>query len=91
MIYQYDDHNAVAEETEGSGVGFVFVRPVRLVEGGEGEEEGGKGEREVKVWENDGKGLGIMAGITRGSVARFLVRVAEGEEWDGKAPVIANV
>ncbi|KAJ4983513.1 hypothetical protein SVAN01_10975 [Stagonosporopsis vannaccii] len=80
MIYQYDDHNLVAQETEASGVNYVFVRPSRLVEG-EAEQ--------IKEYP-DGKGVGIMAAISRGSVARFLVGAAETDDWDRSAPVITN-
>lgn len=80
MIYQYDDHNLVAEETERSGVNYVFVRPVRLVEGEA---------RPVKEFQ-DGKGVGVLASVSRGSVARFLVQAAERSDWDGSAPVIAS-
>ena len=33
MIYQYDDHNLVTKETKASGENYVFVRPLRLMEG----------------------------------------------------------
>jgi nucleoside-diphosphate-sugar epimerase len=81
MIYQYDDHNLVTKETKASGRNFVFVRPSRLEEGEA---------KEIKEWANDGKGVPIMGSITRGSVARFLVQVAENKTWDGTAPVITN-
>jgi hypothetical protein len=81
MIYQYDDHNLVAEETKASGERYVFVRPSRLVEGEA---------KEIKEWKEDGKGVPMMAAITRGSVARFLVGLAERNEWDWAAPVITN-
>ena len=80
MIYQYDDHNLVAKETEDSGVNYVFVRPARLVEGQA---------KPVKEYA-DGRGVGLMAAISRGSVARFLVDAAEKEDWDRSAPVITN-
>jgi hypothetical protein len=81
MSYQYDDHNAVDKEVRTSDVGFVLVRPVRLVEGEA---------REVKVWPNAGKGVPLMASITRQSVANWLVKAAESSEWDNSSPVIAN-
>jgi nucleoside-diphosphate-sugar epimerase len=81
MIYQYDDHNLVTEETKASGEKFVFVRPSRLEQGEA---------KEIKEWANDGKGVPMMRSITRGSVARFLVQAAENKTWDGKAPVITN-
>lgn len=81
MIYQYDDHNLVAKETKASGEKYVFVRPSRLVEGEA---------KELREWKKDGKGVPMMAAITRGSVARFLVQVVESDAWDGTAPVITN-
>jgi hypothetical protein len=81
MIYVYDDHNLVAEETKASGERYAFVRPSRLVEGEA---------KDVKEWKEDGKGVPMMAAITRRSVARFLVDVAERGDWDGRAPVITN-
>ncbi|KAF2821651.1 TrkA-N domain dehydrogenase [Ophiobolus disseminans] len=81
MIYQYVDHDAVAKETRASGQTYVFVRPSRLVEGTS---------EKVREWDNDGKGVPMMAGITRESVAKFLVECAERRQWDNSAPVIAN-
>jgi nucleoside-diphosphate-sugar epimerase len=81
MIFQYDDHNLVAQETKASGETYVFVRPSRLEEGEA---------REVREWKEDGKGVPMMAAIRRGSVARFLVQAAERETWDGTAPVITD-
>lgn len=81
MIYQYEDHNAVAKETKSSGETCIFVRPARLVEGGA---------KEVKEWKSDGKDVPMMAGITRSSVARFLVECVETRRWDNTMPVISN-
>ncbi|KAH7064235.1 TrkA-N domain dehydrogenase [Paraphoma chrysanthemicola] len=81
MIYQYNDHNLVAKETEASGEKFVFVRPSRLEEGEA---------TQIKEWAHDGKGVPMLAAISRGSVARFLVKAAESDTWDGTAPVITN-
>ncbi|KAH7075237.1 putative TrkA-N domain dehydrogenase [Paraphoma chrysanthemicola] len=81
MIYQYDDHNLVAKETKASGEKFVFVRPSRLEEGEA---------TQIKEWADDGKGVPMLAAISRGSVARFLVQAAESDTWDGTAPVITN-
>ncbi|KAF2023540.1 hypothetical protein EK21DRAFT_105236 [Setomelanomma holmii] len=46
--------------------------------------------KEVREWADDGKGVPMMAAITRGSVAKFLVAAAESQTWDGTAPVITN-
>lgn len=81
MIYQYRDHDAVTREVKESGVKYVMVRPSRLVEGEA---------REVREWGNDGKGVPMMGTCSRESVARFLVEVAEGDRWDGRAPVITD-
>ncbi|KAF2124237.1 NAD-dependent epimerase/dehydratase-like protein [Dothidotthia symphoricarpi CBS 119687] len=81
MIYQYQDHDAVAKEVRDSGVRYVMARPSRLVEGEA---------TEVNEWAGDGKGVPMMGVITRESVARFLVDAAEKETWDGTAPVITN-
>lgn len=81
MIYQYDDHNLVTKETKSSGEDYVFVRPARLVEGDA---------QDVKEWVNHGKGVPMMAAITRGTVAKFLVDAAENSSWDNSAPVITN-
>jgi putative NADH-flavin reductase len=81
MIYQYNDHNLVAKETKASGENFVFVRPSRLEEGEA---------KEIREYADDGKGVPMLAAISRGSVARFLVDAAESDAWDGTAPVITN-
>jgi putative NADH-flavin reductase len=81
MIYQYDDHNLVAKETKDSGETYVFVRPSRLVEGEA---------KEIKEYPEHGKGVPVMAAITRNTVARFLVEAAEKSDWDNTAPVITN-
>ncbi|KAF2705746.1 putative TrkA-N domain dehydrogenase [Pleomassaria siparia CBS 279.74] len=81
VIYQYNDHNLVTEETKKSGENYVFVRPNRLVEGDA---------LKVKEWANDGKGVPMLGTISRGSVAKFLVDAAESSTWDRTAPVITN-
>ncbi|KAJ8111575.1 hypothetical protein OPT61_g5862 [Boeremia exigua] len=81
MIYQYDDHNLVATETKASGENYVFVRPVRLVE-----DEA----KQVEEFSDHGRGVSLLATISRSSVAKFLVEVAEKDNWDNTAPVIAN-
>ena len=81
MIYQYKDHDEVAKEVRASGENFVMMRPSRLVEGEA---------KNVVEWARDGKGVPMMASITRDSVARFLVDATENNKWDGTAPVITN-
>jgi putative NAD(P)-binding protein len=81
MIYQYDDHNLVDKEVRASGLDYVLARPSRLKEGAT---------QRVKVWPDAGRGVPMMAGITRTSVAHWLVDAAEGKAWDNTAPVITN-
>lgn len=81
MIYQYDDHNLVTEETKASGVTYIFVRPSRLVEGEA---------KEIKEYHDHGKGVPMMAAISRESVANFVVEATEKSDWDNTAPVITN-
>lgn len=81
MIYQYDDHNLVDKETRAAGVDYVMVRPSRLEEGDA---------KPVKEWPNAGKGVPMMASITRASVAKWLVDAAESKQWDNTCPVITN-
>ncbi|KAF3043790.1 hypothetical protein E8E12_010306 [Didymella heteroderae] len=81
MIYQYNDHNLVAKETKASGENYVFVRPSRLVEGEA---------KEIKEYLEHGRGVPVLAAITRKSVAKFLVDAAERNDWNNTAPVITN-
>lgn len=81
MIYQYDDHNLVAKETKASGKNYVLVRPSRLIEGEA---------KAIKEYPDHGRGVPVLAAITRESVARFLVDAAERNDWDNSAPVITN-
>ena len=57
------------------------MRPSRLVEGEA---------KEIKEYPEHGKGVPVMAAITRNSVAKFLVEAAEKSDWDNTAPVITN-
>lgn len=88
LVFQYStmrialaDHEELDKLVRASGLRFVMARPCRLVEGEAAE---------VKVWPDCGKGCAWMPTITRGSVARWLVDAAEGDEWDGRAPVVTN-
>ena len=81
MIYQYHDHDAVDQETKASELDYVLVRPNMLADGEA---------KPIKEWGNQGKGMPMMAKITRTSVARFLVDAAEKEQWNCKTPVITN-
>lgn len=91
MRFTYEDHDAVEEELvhqqqqrgDEEAVPYVLVRPTRLIDSGD-EERGA-----ARVYDGDGT-VGMMETISRGAVARFLVDAAEGEEWDGKAPIIVG-
>lgn len=86
MRFTYEDHDAVEEELvrqqqqQQQAIPYVLVRPTRLVE-----EDG----MAARVFDEDGT-VGMMEAISRGAVARFLVDAAEGDEWDGKAPIIVG-
>jgi putative NADH-flavin reductase len=82
MKFSYDDHNLVDSELRKSGINFTLVRPARLVFNEE--------VKHIRELGEDGRGLGLLAAITSGSVAKFLVDAAEGSRWDGKATVITN-
>lgn len=82
MSYQINDHHETdAEVRANESVDWTLVRPTMLKEGEAGE---------VKQWGEFGKGVGLLNGITRASVARFLVQVAEDTAWSKKAVVISN-
>ncbi|KAF2239632.1 NAD-dependent epimerase/dehydratase-like protein [Viridothelium virens] len=81
MVHQYNDHDAVDKETKTSGLDFVLVRPSMLA-GGEA--------KPVKDWGDQGRGVPMLAKITRASVARFLVDAAQKSRWNGQTPVITN-
>lgn len=81
MKYQFEDHDLVDAEVKKSGVDYVLVRPVMLVEGDT---------QTVKEFGNEGLGVGIMSKITRRTVANFLVDAAEKSSWDRTTPVISN-
>ena len=81
MSAQFQDHNLVDEETRGSQLDWVLVRPVML-----------KGEEALPVKElgDTGEGVSFMPSISRASVARFLVNAVEIDKWNRKSPVICN-
>lgn len=81
MASQFADHDAVEIEVKKSGAPFVLVKPMRLTDGAK---------KEIKHWENQGKGMSMLASISRDSVAKFLVDVVESMEWDNQTPVISN-
>ncbi|KAI1842750.1 hypothetical protein JX265_005076 [Neoarthrinium moseri] len=81
MKYQQIDHEAVDAETRVADVDFVLARPAMLAEGEAGE---------AKVLPDDGKGAGFMPKVNRASVARFMVKALETNEYDRRSPVLMN-
>jgi putative NADH-flavin reductase len=91
MAYAFEDHYEVEKlvrrtaeewEREGRSLEWTLVRPCMLND---------KEAAEVKVLGNDGKGAGLMAGVSRGSVVKFMVeRCLEKGEFVGCTPVICN-
>jgi nucleoside-diphosphate-sugar epimerase len=91
MAYAFEDHGEVEKlvrrtadewKREGRSLEWTLVRPCMLND---------KEAAEVKVLGNDGKGAGLMAGVSRGSVVRFMVeRCLEKGEFVGCTPVICN-
>jgi putative NADH-flavin reductase len=80
----FADHNHVDEILKKSGLKFVVLRPARLTMAKKGP---------VQFLGDDGKGLGVFAGlggISRASVAACLVDAVEKSTWDRSTPVISN-
>jgi putative NADH-flavin reductase len=80
----FEDHNQVDMTLKKSGVKFVLFRAARLTLGGKAP---------VQFLGDDGKGLGVFAGlggISRASVAACLVDAVEKSTWDRSTPVITN-
>ncbi|KAM0513089.1 hypothetical protein ACHAPE_008126 [Trichoderma viride] len=75
------DHNNMDELIRKSGLPFVFARPARLTEGPA---------EAVRVWPDDGQGVGWNAAVSRASLAEWMVKAAEASEWDGKSPVLTK-
>lgn len=82
MLASMQDHAGVEEVVRSSGLEWTLVRPVMLWEG-----EGS----DIKVFGDNGEGVGLVAKVARESVAAFLVgRCLEKGEWVGGTPVIAD-
>ncbi|KAM0459243.1 hypothetical protein ACHAO4_002637 [Trichoderma viride] len=75
------DHNNMDELIRKSGLPFVFARPARLTEGPA---------EPVRVWPDNGQGVGWNVAISRASLAQWMVKAAEASEWDGKSPVLTR-
>ena len=82
MTHQFEDHGLVDKELKESGMDYVLARPVMLKEGDAKPivEHGNVGD----------KGVGLTSGITRKSVAKFLVDAAQKSDWDKMTPVLTN-
>ncbi|KAI1179861.1 NAD-dependent epimerase/dehydratase-like protein [Nemania sp. FL0916] len=74
-------HNAVDEETRQADVEFVLVRACVLADGDAAP---------IRVYPEDGKGVGFLPKVTRASAARFMVEACEKSCFVGKSPVISN-
>lgn len=82
--YKFADHNQVDEILKKSGLDFVMLRPARLTMAKKAP---------VQYLSDDGKGLGVFAGlggISRASVAGCLVDAVEKNTWNGSTPVLTN-
>jgi uncharacterized protein YbjT (DUF2867 family) len=85
MAREFNDHKGVEQilkQLGDSGIQWTVVRPVMLKNGPA---------REVKSLGDQGQDMqSFMPGITRASVAQFMVKAAEDNKWNGKTPVICN-
>ncbi|KIM94554.1 hypothetical protein OIDMADRAFT_149278 [Oidiodendron maius Zn] len=82
--HSFADHNHVDEILKKSGLNFVLLRPSRLTTARKAR---------VQFLGDDGKGLGVfagMGGVSRASVAACLVEAVEKSTWDRSTPVISN-
>jgi putative NADH-flavin reductase len=84
LRHTFEDHHQVDETLKKSGFQFVLFRAARLTMAKKAP---------VQFFGDDGKGLGVFAGlggISRASVAACLVDAAEKSTWDRSTPVITN-
>ncbi|TVY35100.1 Flavin reductase (NADPH) [Lachnellula subtilissima] len=81
VAYGYRDHIGGEKVIRSSGLDWTIVKPAMLKDGER---------KEVTVWGNQGKGIGMMPKASRASVAGFLVKCAGSDEWNGMTPVIAD-
>lgn len=79
--YGFKDHEKVEGVLRQSGLDWTAVKPAMLSDGEK---------KEVRVWGEQGKGIGMLPKVSRKSVAGFLVECMESDEWVGKTPVIAE-
>ncbi|KAJ5420871.1 hypothetical protein N7465_003390 [Penicillium sp. CMV-2018d] len=84
LKHPFEDHNQVDETLKKSGVKFVLFRAARLTLANKAP---------VQFCGDDGKGLGVFAGlggVSRASVAACMVDAVEKSTWDRSTPVITN-
>jgi putative NADH-flavin reductase len=82
MKFQMRDHEVVDQEIRShDGLEWTLVRPPMLKEGGL---------EPIKEYGETGKGLWLFSGITRASVAKFMVEEVEQGRYKKQAIVIAN-
>ena len=82
MKYQMEDHDATdVDVRQSTDIDWTLIRPVVLKEGDAST---------VKELGEIGRGVGLLSGITRASVAEFMISTAEQGSWSKKAVVIAN-
>jgi putative NADH-flavin reductase len=84
LQYSYGDHNLVDQKLKSSNLDFVLPRPARLTLGDKSP---------MVFYGDDGAGMGAFAGlggISRASVAGFLIDAVESDEWNRSTPVISN-
>jgi hypothetical protein len=81
MKYGLAAHNALDKETRQASVDFVLVRACVLAEGDAAP---------VKIYPENGEGVGFLPKITRASVAKFMVDACEKNDFVGQSPVIGN-
>ncbi|KAH8749176.1 NADH(P)-binding-domain-containing protein [Hyaloscypha sp. PMI_1271] len=80
MAFAFSDHNAWEEIPQGERLEWTLVRPCMLNDGEL---------REAKVLGGQGKGAGLLASISRASVASFVLsRCLEGGEFLRETPVV---
>ncbi|KAK3715253.1 hypothetical protein LTR37_007220 [Vermiconidia calcicola] len=82
MSVQMKDHDDVdAEVRKSEGLHWTLVRPAMLKEGAAAP---------ARELGETGKGAGLLSGITRASVAEFMIKAVEEGTWMREPVVIAN-
>ena len=84
LKHSFADHNHVEEILKKSGLKYVLLKPARLTMAKKAP---------AQFLGDDGKGLGVFAGlggISRASVAACLVDTVEKSTWDRSTFVISN-